>query len=46
LEYIARYLEGVESSLATIAATLTEDPGNGVTVMRALQDVAEGLKRE
>jgi hypothetical protein len=46
LEYIAHYLEGIDASLAKIAATLTEDPANDVTVMRALQDIAEGLKRE
>jgi len=47
LEYIAHYLEGIESHLAKIVETLKTDlPGDEGTVIRALQDIAEGLKQE
>jgi hypothetical protein len=46
LEYIAHYLEGIDSSLATIAAAVTEDPGDGLTIMRALRDIVQSLKQE
>lgn len=50
LEYIAHYLDRIETHMATIAHTLTADPADGeLTViyarnrngLRALQDIAE-----
>jgi hypothetical protein len=46
LEYIAHYLERIETHMATIANTLTADPAEGVTIMRALQDIAEAAKAD
>jgi hypothetical protein len=46
LEYIAHYLDRIEGHFAKIVETLTEDPAGGsLTVMRALQDIAEAAKK-